>query len=159
MVYFGKGGLFDCEAEKWRQMNRRIERRRRMVEGLIAALVLVIDDYCIDYRVLKMDKKDKYHEDEKTSKCLVPFSPNTPRTKSTVFFTPPYSAGSSSTERAPRIPCFRREEKIPFDLSLEVDELFEEYREDILRKLNDHSMVHTVCKMIFQYLDDLSLCR
>ena len=129
-----------------------------MVEGLIAALVLVADDYCFDYRVLKMDKKDKYQH-EKKSKCLVPFSPNTPRTKSTVFFTPPYSADSSSSERAPRIPCFRREGKIPFDLSLEVDELFEECREDILRKLNDNSMVHTVCKMIFKYLDDLSLCR
>ena len=107
-----------------------------------------------------MNKKDKYPEDEKKSKCLVPFSPNTPRTKSTVFFTPPYSAEGSASENAPRrIPCFRREGKIRFDLSLEADELFDEVREDILRRLNDKSMVNTVCKIIFKYLDDLSLCR
>lgn len=140
------------ESKDWKKNDRR--------KVLFDALALPIGDYCFDYCFLKMDKKDKYPEDEKKSKCLVPFSPNTPRTKSNVFYTPPYSAEGSSTENAPRrIPCFRREGTIPFDLSVEADELFEEYRQDILRKLKDKSMVHTVCRMIFKYLDDLSLCR
>ena len=97
---------------------------------------------------------------KKGSKCLSLLSSNTPVTRtlasSSVFFTPPYSGGSSSEDRSRRAPFFPRETgAIPLDFGIEFNE---EYRFDIIGKLYEGS-VHTVFKTIFNYLDDLSLFR
>lgn len=115
---------------------------------------------------LDMEEKKKDGNAKKSSKFLVPFSPNTPRpardTTSSVFLTPPYSAEcqGGSVEKAIKIPCFPRDSvKIPFELSFEVEELDRDYKFDILRALRDSDLIQTVVKKILEHLDDLSLFR
>ena len=105
-----------------------------------------------------MDNKDKKENEQLQSTFLVPFSPNTPRIQrnynSTVFFTPP-----DSYEGPARLaPCLASHtDKIPFDLSIGLEEFTE--RLDILKRLDESSMVTTVCSLIFEYLDEFSLHR
>ena len=116
--------------------------------------------------ILGMDEKKEDQHWKKASKFLAPFSANTPRTDSTsaasVFLTPPSSGGqqNDSVEKAVRIPCFPRyPEKIPFNLSVDADELDQEYNFDILKELCVRKMQQTVVWKILRYLDDLSLFR
>ncbi len=107
-----------------------------------------------------MDNQEKKDSDKKKNTFLIPFSPNTPRIErnynSSVFFTPPYSdEGPGCAARW--APVATKNDKIPFDLSIDLDEFKDKF--DILRGLSDRKMDFTVCNVIFGYLDDLSLCR
>ena len=113
-----------------------------------------------------MDEKKKDKIKNKDAKCLVPFTSNTPRTEqnapSSVFLTPPSTGGQEkdSLKKAAYIPCFPRYAgKIPFNLSLEAEELEQEYKFDIVKELYLRKAEQTVIKHILSYLDDLSLFR
>ena len=113
-----------------------------------------------------MDEKKEDQHLKNTSNCLVPFSANTPRTDRTsaasVFLTPPSSGVQQnvSVEKAVRIPCFPRYSgKIPFNLSLDAEELDQDYNFDILKELCVREMQQTVVRQMLRYLDDLSLFR
>ena len=110
-----------------------------------------------------MDEKKKDDAKNKDAKYLIPFSSNTPRTDrtsaSSVFLTPP-STGRQHCDSIKNIPCFPRcTGKIPFNLSLEADELDQEYKFDIIKELHVRRLRHTVIKQILSFLDDLSLIR
>jgi len=63
-------------------------------------------------------------------------------------------------EKAVRIPCFPRYSgKIPFNLSLDAEELDQDYNFDILKELCVREMQQTVVRQMLRYLDDLSLFR
>lgn len=138
-------------------------------KGLVAPWSMLVDFIQIPNETLHkldMEEKKKDGNAKKSSKFLVPFSPNTPRpardTTSSVFLTPPYSAEcqGGSVEKAIKIPCFPRDSvKIPFELSFEVEELDRDYKFDILRALRDSDLIQTVVKKILEHLDDLSLFR
>ena len=113
-----------------------------------------------------MDEKKKDKIKNKDTKFLVPFTSNTPRTEqnapSSVFLTPPSTGGQEkdSLKKAAYIPCFPRYAgKIPFNLSLEAEELEQEYKFDIVKELYLRKAEQTVIKHILSYLDDLSLFR
>lgn len=114
-----------------------------------------------------MDDKKKDDKKDKSTKFLVPFSPNTPRpvrnSSSSVFLTPPCTGDGQhvdSIEKAIRIPCFPRDTaKIPFNLSFEKEDIDQDYKFDILKALDQCRLLQTVIKKVILYLDDLSLIR